>query len=154
MIIKAGGPIFDRQFSTRLNGRRQPDGESPVIRRGHLRHASEQRLAHRVARCPALDRGDAIAPAHRLAVMEAQSVAQGEGPQPAVILERVAFDHLRLRLQLAVDAVKLVPDHRGVKAGDIGGCHDRIDDSQVRLRNIAQDARGLGLREADPGQGG
>ena len=44
---------------------------------------------------PALDAGDAVAREHALAVMPKQAVAQGELPEPAVVFDRMALEHLR-----------------------------------------------------------
>ena len=141
-------PELGETVQHEAEGTRKPDGEPPVVRRRHLRHPREQCLAHRIARRPPPDRGNTIAATHRLPVMEAQPVAQGEGPQAAVVFDGMALDHLRLRLQLAVDAVQLVPDHHGVVARNVGGGHDRIDDGQVGLRNEAQHVCGTGSRHS------
>ena len=77
----------------------QPEHDRLVVGRGEFVGARHQRLAERVARAPALDRGDAVARQHLLAVMEHQPVAQRELPGLAVVFDRVAGDHLRRGLE-------------------------------------------------------
>jgi hypothetical protein len=124
----------------------QADDEGPIVGGRDLVDARHQRLADRIARGPAPDRGHTVAAAHRLPVVEDEPVAQAEGPAPAVVVNAMAFHHLRLRRELAVDAVELVPHHQGVMPSDIGRGNDRIDDRQIGLRHVSEHAgaRGLG----------
>jgi len=79
--------------------------------------------------------------------MEGQAFAQAEAPQQAVILEAVALDHLRLRLQAGIHAVELVIDHQRVVAGDVGRGHHRVDHGEVGLGDVFQHPRRGRLRE-------
>jgi hypothetical protein len=73
-------------------------------------------LAHRIARAPALDRGDAVLGRHRLAVVPFEAVAQGEGPGELVGRDLVLVDHLRLDGELLVEREQRVVDHVAVVA--------------------------------------
>jgi hypothetical protein len=44
-----------------------------------------------------------------------------------VVFKRVALDHLGLQPEPAVDVMQLIPDRRGVVAGDAGGGHHGVD---------------------------
>lgn len=47
----------------------------------------------------------------------------------------------------AIDVAKLIPDHRGVTAGDVSGRHDRVDYGELHLRHVGRHVGlgGLGL---------
>ena len=90
-------------------------------------HQRLRRTASRFAQ--RLMRGDAVARQHRRAVVEFQPVAQRQVPLALPsLLDDVAGDHLRLRLELRVDAVQRVEHHEPVVAGDVGGGPDRIEE--------------------------
>ena len=112
----------------------------------------EQRGAEGVARAPAAQAGDHVAGEHRRAVVEAQAVAQGHGPEQAVLADAVAGDHLRLRAELLVDAIERVEDQEAVVAGDEAGGDDRVEDRRVGLGHETESARGLGAEQAGCGE--
>ena len=147
------GADLRQALQHRAEGALEADGEGAVVGRRHLGDARHQHLAEPVARRPAADGGDAVAPAHRLAVVEEEAVAEAEGPALAVVLDGVSFHHLRLRAEFAVEAVELVPDHEGVVAGDIGGGDHGVDHRQVGLRHVAERPRAGGLGEGGTGEG-
>ena len=86
-------------------GAGQPEAQAPVVERGQLGDQRLQLLAVGIALHPALEGGDAIHRPHRLAIMEAQAGPQSESIDPPVILDRMAFGHLRLRPELRIHAV-------------------------------------------------
>jgi hypothetical protein len=67
--------------------------------------------------------------------MEQQPVTQGQRPQPAIIFDDMAFDHLWLRFIVFVDAIQRVVDQKGVIARDIGSCKDGIEHREIGLRH-------------------
>jgi hypothetical protein len=89
----------------------------------------------------ALDRGDAIGCAHRLAVMPLEAVAQREGVGQFVVADFPLLDHLWVRLKILVDRKQGVEDEIAEIAGDVSGGPDRIDAPKVGLREEAQRRR-------------
>src|ERR1700730_10312529 len=75
-----------------------------VVGRRQLVGRIHQRVGEDDARRKAADAGDNVPRQHRLLVVEAQTVAQLQGPGQSVVLDGMALDHLRLRLPLGVDA--------------------------------------------------
>ena len=104
----------------------------------HLVDRLQQLLAERVALAPALDRGDAVGGAHRLAVMPFEAVAQRETVGQLVVAGRPLVDHLRLRLEVLVEREQRVEDQIAEIARDIGGGPDRVEDAQIGLRDEPQ----------------
>ena len=94
------------------------DREGLVVERLDLADRGHQLLAERVARRPALDRGDAVLGGDRLAVVPFEAVAQGEGPGQLVGRGLVLVDHLRLDLAVGILGEQHVVDHVAVIAGD------------------------------------
>ena len=76
--------------------------------------------AHRIARRPAVDARHRVFGQNRLAVVELEPRPQPERPGEAVRRHLLGFDHLALRPQLVVHAVKHVPHHAPSVAHDIG----------------------------------
>ena len=126
----------------------QPDADDTIRRRRHLVRPAHHRAAERIALTPAQNARDAIAREHLLAVMEAEAVAQRKLPDQAVALDRVALDHLRMRLEIRVQAVQQVVDHVAVVAGDVRRGPHRIERCEVRVRNEAQFALRLSTNDA------
>ncbi len=85
-----------------------------------------------VAHRPALQRGDHVLGGDRLAIVELEPVAQGEGPGELVVAHLPRVDHLRLDLELAVQCEQRVVDHVTVVAHDEGGGPDRVEDFSDR----------------------
>src|SRR5215831_11903916 len=64
-----------------------------------------------------------------------------------ILLDCMAFDHLRMRAQVTVNTVKLVPNHKCMVTSDIGGRNNWIDNCQVGMGHIVQHSRsGFALR--------
>jgi len=80
--------------------------------------------------------------------MEFQPVAQRELPSPAVILDQMTLDHLRLGVELRIVAVERVVDRQRKIARDVGRRPDRVERGEVAMRR--EGYRGRGLRAADP----
>jgi hypothetical protein len=78
-------------------------------------------------------------------VVEAQALAQGDGPGEAVGAHLVAARHLRAGAQGAVGAVERVEDAVAVGGDDGGGARDRVQHRERRLRHEAQGAGAGGL---------
>ncbi len=85
--------------------------------------------------------------------MEPQAGAQGERPQPAVVLDPVPLHHLRLRRVAFVEAVQRVEHEEGVVAGDVGRDPHRVELREVGLRREHQRAGAGGAGEARHRQG-
>ena len=107
-----------------------------------------QRLHGRLAFAAPLDRSHAILRAHRRAVVEYQAVAQRHAPGETVGVGLVAGDHLRMRDQVLVETIELIPDHVAVDEHHGGGGPHRIGIGEVGLRHVAQHARALRERRA------
>jgi hypothetical protein len=73
----------------------EAEDEPPVVRRVQRVEALLERLPDRAPLHPAPQAGGAVARQHRLAVVEAQAAAEGDGADGAALLERVALGHLR-----------------------------------------------------------
>ena len=129
-------------------GRRlELDREGLRVVRRHRIDKAHQLLAERVARAPALDRGDAVLGRHRRAVVPDQAVAQRESVGELVRALVVLLEHLRLDLALLVHGEERVVDHVAVVARDVGGGPDRIDDLDVGMHHRLQGS--LGVAGAD-----
>src|SRR5215467_3872238 len=64
-----------------------------------------------------------------------------------ILLDCMAFDHLRMRAQVTVNTVKLVPNHKCMVTSDIRGRNNWIDNCQVGMGHIFQHSRsGFALR--------
>ena len=74
-------------------------------------------------------------------------------PALAVVVDGVALDHLRLRIERLVAAVQRFVDHQREVAGDGGGGPHRIEAGQVGLRHEDQGLRGGADRGAGERQG-
>ena len=148
----AGGRLGQRVQQSG-EGAVQADHQQPVLRRAPFRHRLGQHLAEAVAHRPALQRGDAVAGPHRLAIMEAQPVAQPDGPGQAIGRDRMPRRHLRPRLQLRIAPVQRVEDAVAMRGGDGGRVEDRVQHRRRRLRHEAQGARPGGLAEGRQGGG-
>ena len=117
----------------------QPEAERAIVHRLQRIQPLLDRHAHGgVAHHPAADAGDGVARQHRGAVVELQALAQLEGPGLEVGADLVALDHLRLRLELVVDAVQHVPDQQGAVAHDVLRGPDGVEIGQGGLRHEAQ----------------
>ena len=92
----------------------------------------------RVARAPALDRGDAVLGGDRRAVAPFQAVAQGDGPGQLVVGDRVLLRHLRLDLEVGVLGEQHVVDHVAEVSGDQRRGPDRVEDLDVGVAHHAQ----------------
>ena len=119
----------------------QGEREGPGIDRLHLLREVHQLLAHGIARRPPLDRGDAVLGGDRLAVVEFQAVAQGEGVGELVAAHGPGVDHLRLDSEPAVDGEQRVVDHVAVVAHDVGGGPHRVEDLHVGMHDDLQRLR-------------
>ncbi len=124
----------------------QPDGERLVAHRLHFDDHLGGLLAEAVALGPALERGDAVRRAHRLAVMELQPVAQGDGVEEPVLADLVLVCHLRLHFEVLVDGEQRVVHHVAVVAGDVRRRPNRIEHAQVGFGYEAERLTGLRRR--------
>jgi hypothetical protein len=95
------------------------------------------------AESSSLDARDRIARQHRLPVVELEALAELERPQLAVILDAMAFDHLRLRLIRLGHPIKRVEDEEGVVARDIGSGENGIEHAEIGLRHEFEHIRAL-----------
>ena len=130
-----------------------PEGQAAVVIGDQFLAGGVDRLAHGVARPPALDGGNGILGQHRRAIVELEPGAERDSDAPAAIFHRVPFGHLRLRLELRVQAVERVVNQEGMVARDIGGGDDGVDHRDVRLRDELQHPV-LPLGEGGGGQPG
>ena len=135
-------------------GALEADAERPVVGRLVAVHRGAEGAAEGVAPAPALQARGAVARAHRLAVVEAQALAQPDRPGPAVAAGVVAFRHLRLRAHGAVHAVERVEDVVAVLHGDQRGREDRVERDEVGRGHEAQCARPRVLADRGQRQGG
>ena len=132
-----GGHLSQRQQHLRKRPPQRP-AEGPVIDDGELALHGLDNLAHGLTCSPAPDTGHGIRCQHGLAVVEFQGGPQPERPEEAIRRHILGFNHLALRLQVGIDAVKRVPhEQRGV-ARDVGGAPDRIEIGQIRMRHETQ----------------
>ncbi len=128
----------------------QRDLDGLVVREAPRIHRLRRGLSERVAHRPARQARRAVLRAHRLAVVEFQPIAQLDQIGEAVVGNRVALGHLRLRLLRRVHAEQRVPHHPSVVDGHRSGGDDRIQHGQVRLRHELQHARIGRLRNGEP----
>ncbi len=101
-------------------------------------HLGPEHLPQRIAHRPALERGDDVRRRDRRAVVEFETVAQGEGPGELVVAHLPRVDHLRLDLEIAVQREQRVVDHVAVVADDVGGRPDRIEDLEIGVVDHSQ----------------
>ncbi len=131
-----------RQLAERIEDQRerrfQLYCESLVVDRLHPADGFHQLLAERVPLAPAFDRSDAIGGTHRLAVMPLQTIAQDEAVGQLIVAGIPAIDHLRLRLEILVEREQRIEHQITEISRDIGCRPDRIDASQIRLRDEPQ----------------
>jgi hypothetical protein len=147
---------FAEREQHRAERRAQAEAEAAVIQGVQRVQPGGDGLAHTVARHPAPQTGHRVGRHHAGAVVEAQPVAQPEGPVPAVIADLVAGAHLRLRLQLRIHAIQRVP-HQQRRRGDVrAGIGDRVERAERVAGDEPQHPRGLGARvgNADEADGG
>jgi hypothetical protein len=132
----------------------QVEADGAVVRRGKLVRRFHQRCAEGIAPRPAADGGDAVARQHAFPIVPQQPLAQREVPQAAFVLDGVAIDHLRRRLEIGVHAVERVEDHVAVVAADVAGGGDGIERHQVLLRREFQRRRRLRADRCGAGEPG
>ena len=140
-----GGGLADR-FQQQRKGPLEAKPEGPVVEDRHLVGERHQRLAEAVPRRPAAQARHAVLRAHRLAVVEAEPLAQPDGGGPAIGGDLVSLRHLRPRPEGGVERVERVVDHVAVVAHHVAGRTDRIDGREDRVRDEAQRPAG-GLRQ-------
>ena len=119
--------------------RLEPDAKALAVDRFHRFRESEQPLAHDVALTPAAERRDDVLALDRAAVVEFETVPQGERPFLAVLAQLVAIDHLRADGSLRVLGKERVVDHVAVHLRDGRRRPDGIDDGEIGVRYDAQD---------------
>ena len=100
-----------------------------------------QRRGEDDARCEAANAGNDILRQHRLAVVEPQTVAQGQAPHQPIILDAMPSNHLRLRLPFGVEAVERVENEIGGVARRPCGGHDRVKHTEIGNTDKAQRRR-------------
>ena len=122
-------------------GLAQAKDDVALALRGHLVGGGEQGLPHRVALAPARKARHAVARAHRRAVMEAQPLAQPQGPAPPVGPALESLDHLGLRPEIGIEAEQCVIDEEAMRARDAGSRPDRVERGEIGLWREAQQAR-------------
>jgi hypothetical protein len=76
--------------------------------------------------------GGAVGGAHRLPVVEFQSVAQADAPSALVVGDVMAGRHLWMRPQITVDRVKHIEHVVSMQHGDAERGPDGIENHQVR----------------------
>jgi hypothetical protein len=84
--------------------------------------------------------------------VECQPVPQQQIPLRAVILYRMAFDHLRLSVEFRVVAVKRVIDRQGKVAGNVGGSPNRVEGREVCVRHEGDSLLRLGASDLRDGE--
>ena len=146
------GAILPKQMRQQKVGLVHAHRDDPVARRRDFGDEAHHAASGRVGRAPAFQAGDHIPPQHRGAVVEAQTLAQREGPELVVLVDRMAFDHLRLRVVLGVAAVERVVDHVAIGAGLRRGVDHRVEDGEVDIGHEAQHAGARGPADARQGQ--
>ena len=145
-----GGLAERRQHVT--EGRLQLESERASIDRGEFASRRHQRNAHRIARAPALQRGDHVFGSDRRAVVEFQPGSQLERIGQAIARNLEAIDHLRLVVQLAVHREQRVVDVVAVVARRPRRHHQRVGHTQRGVHHRANDAA-LALRKGQPRRG-
>src|SRR5260370_30761025 len=81
--------------------------------------------------------------------MPLQAVAQDEAVGQFIVAGSPAINHLRLRLEILVEREQRIKDQITEIARDISRRPDRVDASQVRLRNEPQSLLRTALRPPD-----
>ena len=109
----------------------QAESQGAIVWRGQFVGHCHQRLAKGVAGPETPDARHRITREHRCAVVEHQSLAQPQRPDRTVVLDCVAFDHLRLGGQ------RSRPAHRAYRTPDRRGCAwpGRCEDGSSKLRS-------------------
>jgi hypothetical protein len=120
----------EQQFRIRLF---QEPAEGAVVNGDELVLDCFEHLAHWIARRPAADAGDRVLSQHRLAIVEFEPGPQPECPGQPVRRHLVALDHLALRREVGVHAVKHVPDQDAGVAGYVRGGPDRIEVGEISM---------------------
>src|SRR5205085_7842489 len=82
------------------------------------------------------------------AVVEAQTVAQGQVPHQPIILDGMTGDHLRLYLPFGVEAVERVEDQIGGVARRPRAGHDRVKHAEIGDPDKPQRLRAFRLPNA------
>ena len=83
--------------------------------------------------------------------VEPQTVAQGQGPHQAIILDAMASDHLRLCLPIGIEAIERVEDEVGRVAGRPSAGDHRVEHTEIFGGN--KDQLVGRLRPPDPRRG-
>src|SRR4051812_40858814 len=90
--------------------------------------------------------------------MEHKAVAQRDGPGSATVLDDVAVNHLRLRIEAFVKPIKLVEHQEAVIARYQASGENRVQQREVGLRHkphgLACACRSHGRRSQADGRGG
>ncbi len=120
--------------------------EGLVVLRCQRFRVAHELLAGAVTLAPALHRRDDIFARHRRTIMERQAVAQRERVDLAVIAHCPLVDHLRLRIEVAIEREERVVDHHAVDARDRLGGPERIQRADVGVHGDTQHLRLLRQR--------
>ena len=135
----------------------EAEAEAAVVHRRDLVQPGADHLAHVVAHHPALQAGDAVGGADRLAVVPFEAGAELEIPGQAVGGDLAALAHLRLRAKLAVHAIERVEEQHAGVAHHVERGPDRVEIGQVGLRDEPQHLLVLPARDGrqrEPGRRG
>ncbi|MDT4861538.1 hypothetical protein FQZ97_961470 [compost metagenome] len=124
-------------------GLAQRDGEGLVVDGGHFLGSRGQLHAQRVLLGPAAQRGDHVGGGDRRAIGEGEAIAQREGIEQAIIADRMGVDHLRLDLEVRVDAEQRVIDHVAVVSGHGVGREDRVQHFEIGRQHGPQGRFGM-----------
>ena len=81
--------------------------------------------------CLAAMQTDDITAAHLLAIVEAQMLAQRQRPAFTILLDGVAHDHLQLRVERLIEAIKRVENQEAMIARGAPPARDRVKNDQV-----------------------
>ena len=147
-----GVALLPSASSILRKGLLQHPAEGAVVDGGKLVLDSLDHQAQLIARRPAIEARHHVFGQHRLAVVELEPRPQPERPGEAVRRHLLGLDHLALRLQLVVHAVKRVPHQRRGVAHHVCGAPDRIEIGEIGLRHETQRARRGALRDRRSGE--
>ena len=111
----------------------QAELDGAVIWRGKLGRCAHQDLAEAIAAGPAADARHTIGGAYGFPIMPAKPLTQADFHALAVILNAMAFRHLRARLQSAIGAIERVKHAIGMGCDDGAGAEDRVQIGQRGL---------------------
>jgi hypothetical protein len=128
-----GADLAEREQHLRVRFFQDP-AEGAVVDGNEFVLDRLEHLAHGIARRPTGEARDRVLRQHRLAVVKLEPGPQAECPSQAVRRHLLSLDHLALRLQGGIDAVKHVPDQQAGVARDIGAVPNRIEIGEVRMR--------------------